>query len=79
MANVKRAVLVYCLLGALLQGCSHTEPAARDFTQVNQRPEKATESGNTLAGGRGRLQVGDREQGHCLHHRHFFPLPQGFG
>ena len=49
MANVKRAVLAYCLLGALLQGCSHTEPTARDFTQVNQRPEKAAESGNTLA------------------------------
>jgi len=48
MSNAKRAVLVYCLLGALLQGCSLSEPSTRDFTQVNQRPAKALESGNTL-------------------------------
>ncbi len=42
------AVLVSCLLGGLLQACSHTEPSARDFAQVNQRPEKAQETGNTL-------------------------------
>jgi hypothetical protein len=48
MSNVKKAVLAYCLLGALLQGCSHTEPSVRDFTQVSQRQAKAVESGNTL-------------------------------
>ena len=42
------AVLASCLLGGLLQACSHTEPSARDFSQVSQRPEKAKESGNTL-------------------------------
>jgi len=49
MSNVKTAVLASCLLAALLQGCSHTEPEPRDFTQFNQRPEKAAETGNTLA------------------------------
>jgi len=32
----------------LLQGCSLSEPSTRDFTQVNQRPAKAQEAGNTL-------------------------------
>lgn len=48
MSNARRAVLVYCLLGALLQGCSLSEPSTHDFTQVNQRLAKAQEAGNTL-------------------------------
>jgi hypothetical protein len=42
------AVLASCLLGALLQACSHTDPSVKDFAQVNQRQAKAVESGNTL-------------------------------
>jgi hypothetical protein len=48
MSKARRAVLVYCLLGALLQGCSLSEPSTRDFTQVSQRPAKAEEAGNPL-------------------------------
>ena len=48
MLHANRAVLGVCLLGALLQGCSLSEPSTRDFTQVGQRPAKALESGNTL-------------------------------
>ena len=49
MANARRAVLAFCLLGALLPGCSLSQPAPRNFTQVDQRPAKAQETGNTLA------------------------------
>ena len=48
MSRVKVAVLAACLLGALLAGCGHSEPAPRDFTLVDQRPAKALEAGNTL-------------------------------
>ena len=48
MSKVKTAVLASCLLGASLQACSQNEPSAKDFTQVNQRPEKAEETGNTM-------------------------------
>ena len=48
MSKVTRAALAACLLGAWLMGCSHTEPAPRDFTLVGQRPDKAQEAGNTL-------------------------------
>jgi len=41
-------VLASCLLGTLVSGCSHAEPAAKDFTLVDQRPAKAQETGNTL-------------------------------
>jgi hypothetical protein len=49
MANATRAALFFGLLGALLPGCSLTQPAPRNFTQVDQRPSKAQEAGNTLA------------------------------
>lgn len=49
MANARRAALAFGLLGTLLPGCSLTQPAQRDFTQVDQRPAKAQETGNTLA------------------------------
>jgi hypothetical protein len=48
MFNARRAVLGFCVLGALLQGCSLSEPSSRDFAQVGQRPAKALETGNTL-------------------------------
>jgi hypothetical protein len=48
MVRVKLAVLASCLLGTLVSGCSHAEPAAKDFTLVDQRPAKAQETGNTL-------------------------------
>ena len=48
MSKVQVAVLAACLLGPLLSGCSHSEPAPRDFTLVDQRPAKAKEAGNTL-------------------------------
>jgi hypothetical protein len=48
MSRVQVAVLAACLFGPLLSGCSHAEPAPRDFTLVDQRPAKAQESGNTL-------------------------------
>ncbi len=41
-------MLAACLFGTLASGCSHAEPAPRDFTLVNQRPAKAEEAGNTL-------------------------------
>ncbi len=49
MRDATRTALGVCLLGAMLQGCSLAEPAPRDFTQIDQRPAKAAESGNTLA------------------------------
>jgi hypothetical protein len=48
MVRVKLAVLASCLLGTLVSGCSHAEPAAKDFTLVDQRPARAQETGNTL-------------------------------
>jgi hypothetical protein len=48
MSRVKVAVLAACLLGPLLAGCGHSEPAPHDFTLVDQRPAKAEEAGNTL-------------------------------
>jgi hypothetical protein len=48
MSRVKGTVLAACLLGPLLAGCGHSEPAPRDFTLVDQRPAKALEAGNTL-------------------------------
>jgi hypothetical protein len=48
MPKTRRIVLAFCLLGASLEGCSLYEPSSRDFTQVDQRPAKAMESGNTL-------------------------------
>jgi hypothetical protein len=48
MANARRAGLAFGLLGALLSGCSLTQPEPRNFTQVDQRPAKAQETNNTL-------------------------------
>jgi hypothetical protein len=48
MSRAKWAALAVCLFGLLASGCSLSEPAARDFTLVNQRPAKAEESGNSL-------------------------------
>jgi hypothetical protein len=48
MAKTRNAVLAFCLLGVLLPGCSVTQPAPRNFVQVDQRPAKAKEAGNTL-------------------------------
>ena len=42
------AVLAACLLGAALQACSLNDPNVKNFTQIDQRPEKAKETGNTL-------------------------------
>jgi hypothetical protein len=49
MSRVGPAVLAVCLLGMLASACSLAEPTPKDFTLVDQRPEKAKESGNTLA------------------------------
>ena len=48
MSRVKLAVLAVGLLGLALSGCSHAEPAPKDFALVRQREAKAEESGNTL-------------------------------
>ena len=48
MSKVTTAVLASCLLGASLPACSLNNPSAKDFTQMNQRPEKAEETGNTI-------------------------------
>ena len=48
MSKVTTAVLASCLLGASLPACSLNDPSAKDFTQMNQRPEKAKETGNTI-------------------------------
>ena len=49
MSKLGGGVLAACLFPALLQACSsYSDPAARDFTQVEQRPAKAQETGNTL-------------------------------
>jgi hypothetical protein len=48
MSKTTRTGLAFCLLGALLPGCSLSEPAPRNFTQIDQRPAKAVEAKNTL-------------------------------
>ncbi len=48
MSRANLAVLAACLLGALVAGCSLTQPKPKDFVLVDQRPAKAKESGNTL-------------------------------
>jgi len=48
MLRVRLAVLAACLLGAPASACSLSEPAAKNFSLVDQRPAKAAEAGNTL-------------------------------
>lgn len=49
MSRVKLELLGLGLLGLALAGCSHAEPAPKDFVLVDERPAKAEEKGNTLA------------------------------
>ena len=49
MSKIKVAVLATCLLATLLPGCSHYEPPAQEFVLVDQRPDKAKESKNTVS------------------------------
>ncbi len=48
MKDARLTALGIGLLAAALQGCSLAEPAPRSFTQIEQRPAKAAETGNTL-------------------------------
>ncbi len=48
MSKMTMAGLAACLLGASLPACSLNDPSVKDFTQMNQRPEKAKETGNTI-------------------------------
>jgi hypothetical protein len=48
MSRAKLSAFALCLIAIAASGCSLTQPAQRDFTQVNQREAKAEESGNSL-------------------------------
>jgi hypothetical protein len=48
MSTARAALLVGCLCAAMLPACSRTESLPRNFVQIEQRPAKAEEAGNTL-------------------------------
>ena len=58
-------------------GLQPEHPSAKDFTQMNQRPEKAKETGNTIDAAETACKAGDSDEGHRLDHRHLFPDAPG--
>ncbi|MGD9501782.1 MAG: hypothetical protein AB7V40_04765 [Methyloceanibacter sp.] len=48
MSRAKLSAFAICLIALPALGCSLSQPASRNFTQVNQREAKAEETGNSL-------------------------------